>query len=126
VLPEPTCEGCHADVTAFRAGTTPELAPFAVEAEPMADLVGCGDCHDVSQRVRLETVNAACMNCHDENEYGKTLETWRNEIRKKFAAVKVRDARTSAILEKLRTAGALHNPAAARKVLDALAGQGAT
>jgi hypothetical protein len=123
VLPEPTCEGCHTDVSAFRAGTTPELKKFGIAAEPMNELVGCQDCHDVSERVKLDTVNAACLNCHEADQYGGILQRWKGEIDKKASAVRD-DPQTHDVLDRLRRAGALHNVDAARKILDALAAPG--
>jgi hypothetical protein len=122
--PEPTCEGCHAEVAAFRAGATPAFKELGITGEPMNDVVGCQDCHDVSARVELDTVNAACLNCHEADQYGGILKRWKSEIATKLDAVKARDPRTRELLDALQRAGALHNVDAARKILDRLTASG--
>jgi hypothetical protein len=120
VAPARTCAGCHASVTSFRAGTTPAFSSFGISAEPMDGIVGCEDCHDLSQPTDAETLNKACLECHDEDLKG-IVKKWQDESSKLFqqAAAQVRSS-DKVLLQDLRAAGPLHNMDATRKVLTAL------
>jgi hypothetical protein len=123
VAPDPTCVGCHSDVTEFRAGRTPALAGFGISPDPMFDTVDCASCHDVSQPQTIEALDGACMMCHDDEpeRYEGLLSRWNNEIGglRKVARRKVAE-RGHAALEALDRAGPLHNFDASRKILRAI------
>jgi hypothetical protein len=123
VEPQPTCAGCHSDVAGFRAGTLAALQPFGISPEPMAELVDCKDCHDLSRPHTLQAIDAHCMDCHsdDEEQFAGMLASWKSELDpllQSAAASSVGQAQD--VLKRLRRAGPLHNPGAARKLLEAL------
>ena len=123
--PQRTCEGCHADTAAFRAGTLEAFAAFELDADPMADSVACDNCHDLSEPTDLETLNATCMDCHDDEEerFGPMLAEWRAEVDQLLAAAEnAADAGGNRTLELLRTAGPMHNIEATRKILRRIIG----
>lgn len=123
VAPPPTCAACHVDVTAFRAGTSAAFASFGISAEPMNGDVGCEDCHDLSEPTDAETLNEACLECHDDTtKFSGIVKKWQDEAAQLFqqaeAHVGPADRKT---LDALRAAGPLHNMDATRKILHALA-----
>jgi len=121
--PSPTCRGCHTLQAGFRDGTLPAFRPFNITAEPMAAVVDCDGCHDLAKPTDLETIDAACMDCHDDDEekYAGMLLRWNEELRPLLqqadAAAVGRDRE---FLMTLRQAGPLHNVEAAHAVLQKL------
>ena len=121
VGPAATCEGCHADVVDYMAGTLPALAAFEVEADPMAGEVDCTDCHDLSEPLDVATMGPACVDCHDD-DYADTLREWRTEADRLLAAAEAKsEPATESVVAAIRRAGPLHNIEATVEVLTALA-----
>ena len=58
------------------------VAFLDLEADPMADSVDCETCHDLSKPTNIESINAACIDCHDDDEerIGGLLASWSAEI----------------------------------------------
>ena len=82
VAPESTCQGCHKQQQGFYSGTTTALAPYDVKPNPMFGTVDCEGCHDLSEPLSVDSVNALCMDCHEdeEEEYEGMLATWMDQI----------------------------------------------
>ena len=125
--PAVTCAGCHIVQAQFLAGTLSALASFEIPADPMAGSVECRDCHDLSRPANVETINEACMECHDDEaeRFEGMLQSWKLQVERllKEARDQVDGSGTPAI-EALLEAGPLHNIEAARQVLSGLAGKG--
>lgn len=114
---ESTCEGCHADVTAFRAGQSPQFEPVGIEADSMDGLADCTDCHDLHEN--LATVQNACFDCHEEDEPGMSIAAWKKEVGDLLGRLgDVPDEQQRAQLDALRRAGPYHNMEATRAILD--------
>lgn len=128
VSPSPSCEGCHVAEAEFRLGTTPVLSDFGIEAEPMARVVDCRGCHDLTKPTTLAAIDAACLDCHDDEEerYTGMLAGWERELDERLRALGTPSSEHARrAMDALREAGPLHNPAAARRILSALAGEAA-
>jgi hypothetical protein len=142
--PSPTCTACHHDVQRVYDGTAPALARFEVAPDPMAGTVACDDCHDLSQPVTRESINATCVDCHDDDEayYGGLLAEWTATLAAQRAqaetalaelaevigergdetalAAEEWHAHSRAALQLLANANPLHNAAAAGEVFDTI------
>ena len=123
VSPSRSCDGCHADVTAFRQGTFAAFADLKLPAEPMADTVDCESCHDVSRPLTLASVDGYCLSCHEDEEekYKGLLASWDKEIRELLEQADghaVGEQR--ATLETLRRVGPLHHPEATKTIIQRL------
>jgi hypothetical protein len=97
-----------------------------IPAEPMADVVNCDGCHDLSKPTSTEAINEKCMECHsdEEEKYKGMLRSWKTEIDALFLeAGSVKDGETVERLRTLRKAGPLHNIEAARVITRALLGR---
>jgi hypothetical protein len=116
VPPEATCEGCHADTVALRAGKLDvgvEIAP-----EPMNDLLGCPQCHDLSKRLDAAAMESTCLGCHDAAAMGGRLASWKATAEKHLSAASAAATpEQREIIERLRRAGPLHNIDATVKIL---------
>ena len=91
----------------------------------MAETVECEDCHDLSEPTDVETINAACMDCHDDEEerFEGMLGSWQEELDRLLTeAADGADAEARRQIELLREAGPLHNMEATRKILRKIAG----
>ncbi|UCE60253.1 MAG: NapC/NirT family cytochrome c [Phycisphaerales bacterium] len=122
VAPQGACAGCHTEQADFRAGNLSGFESLDIPAEPMADSVDCQDCHDLSQPTDLETIDASCMDCHEDEEERFTgmLATWEREVKQLMAnAERDADTEMNRMLHALRQAGPLHNVEAARTILGA-------
>ena len=122
-MKEASCEGCHADTTAFRTATAPIFASFGIEPDSMADAVDCESCHDGAPRVELATMNDTCLDCHDDEEerFDGMVTTWHSEIEAAIANVEPKLGESDRpVLDALRRAGPAHNMEATRKILKAL------
>jgi len=62
-----SCESCHTNEIGLIGATLAELEPFGVEPDVMADIVGCEECHAVSEPHSQEAAVASCEMCHDES-----------------------------------------------------------
>lgn len=123
VAPATTCEGCHADTTAFRAGALEALAGFEIGADPMEGLLGCTDCHDLSEPLDVDTMQALCSACHDEAGFEHIVAEWKATAKQLLAAAESgAGPRERKIIEAIRRAGPLHNMNATVEVLTALTG----
>jgi hypothetical protein len=125
--PAATCAGCHVGPAQFLAGTLPALASFAIAADSMAGSVECQDCHDLSRPTNVETINEACMDCHDDEaeRFEGLLQSWKGEVERLLAEAGVQaDASGRRAIDALLEAGPLHNIEAARQVLSEVAGKG--
>jgi hypothetical protein len=121
VSPQPTCAGCHADTAAFRAGKLAALSDFGIEADPMNDIVDCTDCHDLSQPLDVDTMQAVCSDCHDEAKFKHIVADRVAQTKKLLSAAEAQAGpRERAIIQAIRQAGPLHNMDATVKVLTAL------
>ena len=124
--PLPTCNGCHTTQAQFRAGSLPEFARFEVTAEPMAEVVDCEACHDISQPVSIENLDSSCMECHDDEpeRFDGMLETWKREMVDLLRRAEGQLDRSGLdVLARLKTAGPLHNIAASRRIIAELLDQ---
>ncbi len=123
-LPRPTCAECHNETTEFTNGVHPVFEPFGITADPMAGSVDCESCHDVAEPISKAAINTACLDCHDDEEerFGGMLADWSQEVGKLLEdARSVADEADLEIISKLQAAGPLHNVAATRKILEAIA-----
>ena len=122
LLGEATCEGCHVDAVELMAGTLDDFERFEIEADAMDGLAECEECHDLSGHMTSKTLNAACIACHEGEDYAApgTISRQRKEIDDLFEAVDARDPETRRLVARLRNAGPLHNLEASRKILEAL------
>ncbi len=123
VSPSTTCAGCHAEQTSLRNGTNSAFAAFNIAAEPMAETVDCEGCHDLTEPTSVESVDAMCMDCHDDEEerFEGMLATWKKEVDDLFGEAESRVGENGRLLlEKLRQAGPLHNVEATRTIVRAL------
>ena len=125
VAPVPTCAGCHVEQAEFRAGTSKVFGAFDITADVMAAAVDCAGCHDLSEPTSIDTINAMCMECHEDEEerFEGMLASWQEDVAGLLADAEGRaDAEGKRVLEALRSAGPLHNYEATRKILRTLAG----
>lgn len=123
VAPSPTCAGCHAKVTSFFGGTANAFKEFNITPDPMADIVECTGCHDLSKPTTVEAIAGACSDCHDDPEYGTRLAAWKKEIDGLTAKLEpTLDEEGRRRLQELREAGPLHNIEATRTILETLGG----
>ena len=92
---------------------------------PLAAAVDCAGCHDLSEPTGIESVDAMCMGCHEDEEerFEGMLASWQEDVAGLLADAEGRaDAEGKQVLEALRSAGPLHNYEATRKILRTLAG----
>lgn len=125
-LPRPTCAACHIETTEFMGGTHAAFESFGIAADPMADSVDCESCHDLEEPMSKAVMNSACLDCHDDEEdrFDGMLANWSQEVGNLLDdASSVADEAGLALVSKLRKAGPLHNIAATRKILKAIAAQ---
>ena len=123
--PKRTCAGCHETQAEFRAGTLEAFAEFEIDAEPMAEAVECQDCHDLSEPTDIETINTACLGCHDDEEerFTPMLASWRDEAERLLTEAEgAADEKGKQKLDLLRQAGPWHNIEATRKIARGIAG----
>lgn len=135
------CARCHSRQAAFFRGKLPALLGVTVEADAMAGIVGCVDCHDPTKPEPLKEVGKACDTCH-ENKGSKDLEMWRKQLQEErekvrllteendmalnglqrrgigVASYKTRLEASRARLDYLAKAKGVHNMAAAHAILD--------
>jgi hypothetical protein len=129
IAPSPNCTGCHDTTESFRAGTLAALTRFDIQPEPMFGILECGDCHDMSQPMSLQSLDAACMGCHDDEpeKYEGMLAGWKKDISELWKRAEAQsDPEGRELLRVLRKAGALHNVEAAKKILQSVSTGGAT
>jgi hypothetical protein len=134
------CESCHRVQSAFYRGQA--KAPVALEADRMAQAVGCTGCHDLSKKHSPRAVGDKCVGCHDA-AYAAFAEEWTTGLRKAAAETETVVRRAEAALARQRRAGraepaaqalvsearqaldlvqkarGAHNPAAAESLLEA-------
>ncbi len=129
-----SCEGCHDQQSSFIAATGPVWSFMKIEPSSMAGVVDCEGCHDLSEPVSRESVDTACMECHEDEDdtYEGMLDNWHVDVERKRKMAEaalaelvsalgsheiddverwVRDAQSS--LDAVSQAGPLHNYAAA-------------
>lgn len=122
--PLPTCAGCHTSQAEFRAGTLPAFEAYGIDAEPMALTVDCEGCHDLSRPTNIETIDEACMDCHDDEEkrFEGMAVSWKNEVEGLLKKAEDRaHGHQRELLRTLRQAGPVHNIEATRLIVGALA-----
>ncbi len=123
IAPQASCEGCHEQQHEFRAGMlaafdSPELPP-----DPMLEVVDCEGCHDLSQPTNIDTIDLACMDCHEDEEdrFEGMLASWRREVDQMFHDAEVHtDDAGRRLLKTLRDAGPMHNIEATRILVRSL------
>jgi hypothetical protein len=89
----------------------------------MAESVECESCHDLSQVTSIEVIDAACMDCHDDEEerFEGMAAGWKSEFEELLRGAEGRSSeRDREVLDTLRRAGPLHNPEATRMIIQAL------
>jgi hypothetical protein len=141
--PDPTCAGCHTRQRDLFEGTVTKLAEFGITPSPMAGVVDCDGCHDLAEPLSIASVDALCLDCHDDDEeYVGMLQRWNNDASVAQAAaaktladveawvssqtaVDVGDAHAwlnkhRVALDTVMKAGPLHNPEAAHAVFNAI------
>jgi hypothetical protein len=119
---EPTaqCAGCHTQQADYIAGKSPEFARFDIQPDPMADLVTCDLCHNLTKPTTIDAIQPTCMDCHDDDtqRYETLLSQWDAEVKPAMeTAEAARNAADRELIETLRRAGPLHNIEATRKIL---------
>lgn len=127
--PPASCEGCHTLQSAFRRGQLEGLTGSDVyeglrtldlPADPMADMVDCESCHDLTQPMSLEVINKACLDCHDDEaeKYRGMLATWKDETDRLLLAAEAQaDPKGRRLLKIIRQAGPLHNVEATKALV---------
>ncbi len=128
-------DACHGKQVAFRAGVGAAL-DVPKTPDVMVDQAACKECHvDIGQGNDTAKIREACVGCHDE-KYRAMPTAWQEEIRKRLDVAKagvgaaelakrlplkslVKAKGDLAVIEEDRSGGA-HNPAYARKILDAI------
>ncbi|NOS99705.1 MAG: cytochrome C [Phycisphaerales bacterium] len=127
--PPATCDGCHENVSALRAGSTVRFQPFKIAADPMAAAVNCDGCHDLSVPLNVATMDATCVDCHEDEAdvYGGMLQKWHDELEPSWQTAYDRaNSDIRSILDELKGAGMYHNVEAARAVIRGGSGGAAT
>ena len=120
ISPLPTCTGCHTAQVDFGAGTLAAFRRFAIGPDAMADGVDCVDCHDLAEPTTIESIDAMCRVCHDE-DYDGVLASWKAEAERLMAEAEGRaDEEGRRLLRALRQAGPLHNIEATRVITRAV------
>ena len=105
----------------FRAGTLRAFASFGTPPDPMLDTVSCEACHDLSEPTDIETIDAVCMDCHEEERFDGMLASWSREVDQLLGDAEVRtDDRGRQLLQTLREAGPMHNIEATRILVRSL------
>lgn len=123
LAPQATCAGCHTAQANFRAGTLAGFEGPELPAEPMADLLECRDCHDLSKPTNVENIDRLCMDCHEDEpeRFTGMLASWKREVDQMLADAEAQaDAEDTGLLNALRKAGPLHNMEATRVILRAI------
>lgn len=123
VAPSRSCEGCHNLQHDFRAGKLTAFASFNMPPDPMLEAVGCDGCHDLSEPTDIETIDAVCMECHEDEEerFEGMLESWSREVDQLLRDAEVRtDNRGRQLLQTLRAVGPMHNIEATRILVRSL------
>ena len=125
-----SCEGCHESELGLITATLPDLEPFAIEPDFMADLVACEDCHTVSEPHSRQAALASCVMCHDDDGSYEALHgenvTALTELRRSVLERVEQEPeadwaeRARGLVALLDDAGSHHNAAASRKVLQDL------
>lgn len=126
VAPATTCEGCHTPQQQFRAGTLASLSAFGIAAEPMMGTVDCEGCHDLTEPTNIETIDALCRDCHEDDEarFVGMLASWKREADRLLADAEAKtDDEGRKILQAIKNAGPLHNMDATRSVVQSLIGK---
>lgn len=124
--PVNTCEGCHAAESAFRSGRLQGFESFKLPAEPMADFVSCDGCHNLAQPMTIASIDALCMDCHEDEEekYRGMLASWKSEVEELLRQAEPGlDLRGREVLKALREAGPLHNVEATKSIVRELIGK---
>ena len=89
----------------------------------MLETVSCDGCHDLSEPTDIETIDAVCMDCHEDEEerFEGMLASWSREVDDMLRDAEVRtDDRGRQLLKTLRVAGPLHNIEATRILVRSL------
>ncbi|MGD2110707.1 MAG: cytochrome c3 family protein [Phycisphaerae bacterium] len=118
--PPTVCTACHEAQVAFRQGTLAGFEHLELSPEPMADTVDCEFCHSGDAPMTLEVIDAACMDCHEDEEqkYAGMLLSWKEEVERLLSEAETDgDARGREMLRALRQAGPLHNMDATRAIV---------
>ena len=128
-------EACHQKQVGFIQGTASALGvPKTPDA--MVDQAACKDCHvDIGEGNDKAKIREACVGCHDQ-KYGAMPTAWQEEVGKRLdvlkAAVAAAELAKSLPLKSLVKAkgdlaaidedrsGGAHNPAYARKIMEAI------
>jgi len=77
-----SCDGCHTAQQMLYTGTLPELSSLGIGPNPMAGTVDCEGCHDTAEPLSLESIDALCMDCHEDEEekYAGMLSGWVKDL----------------------------------------------
>ena len=119
-----TCEGCHDATTGLRSANFGESLGASIKPDPMADLE-CDACHDISQPRSVATIEAKCIDCHDQT-YAGMIARWQADVEQARTAAQAANREdASAAMNALDRAGPMHNPAAAIAIYNAIAGKAA-
>lgn len=126
VTPVADCAGCHQEQQTYRLGTHEMFTEFEITPDSMSSIVQCEACHDLAEPTNIETIDAVCMDCHEDEEekYEGLLTSWNEEVTRGFQGLEsVLGDEHRAVLKALRRAGPFHNMEATRTILQSLAGQ---
>ena len=126
VAPASSCEGCHSLQHEFRSGTLSAFSSLGIARDSMHEPVSCEACHDLTQPTDIQTIDAMCMDCHEDEEerFEGMLESWSREVERLINDAEPRtDDRGRQLLETLRKAGPLHNIEATRLLVRSVTGE---
>ncbi len=120
--PPTSCDGCHDSVTEFRGGLLLGFEQIKYEPDPMRDL-DCEACHNLSEPTTIETIDAMCMDCHDDEAFEGMLASWSKEAEQLLSQAQNKfgnDTEKFDVLQALRKSGPMHNIQATRAILQGL------
>ncbi len=76
-----SCDTCHENVISLYKGKV-SVAGVEPAPDPMSEAeVGCEGCHGSGEKMSAKPalVREKCVSCHEDEEYGKTLDDWLKE-----------------------------------------------
>lgn len=84
VAPAKTCDGCHTAQHGFYAASDAAWSRYDLQPSPMFGIVDCEGCHDPSQPLSIQSIDATCIDCHEDEEekYEGMLVSWMDGLAK--------------------------------------------
>ena len=123
--PVATCAGCHETQAGFAEGTLAGLEVlegFELEADIMAGIVDCTECHVLEADDPFAAIAETCNECHGDDSYADFLVMWQDDIEAAREALpEDLGPEERALVDALRRAGVYHNPDGTIAILEQLA-----